>query len=262
MISRIVSSIVVMVAIALAGTASLLAQSAPNPKVDSLKDMEELEKHVQEIIAKARPAVVGIFAGGGGSGTLISEDGWIATAAHVTGVTAGAPVQIVLADGTSMPGTVRGTHMAMDYALIKVEPKEGQKFPYVELGDSGALVKGQWVLAMGHPLGTEGGRGPVVRLGRVINPRMIPSTFVHVDAPLISGDSGGPIFDLGGNLVAINQSIGTQDVRQNMTTPVNGMKEILDQLKDDQALGRAQNYGVGGGVQSEMSPEDMEDYQA
>src|SRR5262249_53237258 len=98
---------------------------------------------------------------------------------------------------------------------------DAKDLPVVPLGDSSTLRQGQWILATGHPLGQRMGRPPVLRIGRVLG---APSTAaapsaseaprrrrnnqrIITDAPLINGDSGGPLFDLNGRVVGINSMI-------------------------------------------------------
>ncbi len=241
---------------------SLLAQSAPPQEIEELQDFHELEDRIQATTADVRDAVVGIFITGGvggasGSGCLISADGWIATAGHVSGLEAGKPCKVFLSDGREVDGLTYGAHKAMDYGLIKIELEE--ELPFAELGDSDKLIPGQWLIAMGHPLGREKKRKPVVRVGRVLTPRN-PNDMVTMDVPVISGDSGGPVFDLSGSIVAINQSIAPQDVTLNNAAPISGFKELLPQLQNNEILGlSAQVFGQGGELLDgpALDPEDQ-----
>src|SRR5690606_19337013 len=100
---------------------------------------------------------------------------------------------------------------------------------------------------MGHPLGPEAGRDAVVRAGRCLLPENDRSMIV-TDAPVISGDSGGPVFDLDGKIIAINQSIQTNNVSINNVTPVKLMKELLAELKAGKGFGNAAAPSWGKGL--------------
>ncbi|NUQ35330.1 MAG: trypsin-like peptidase domain-containing protein [Planctomycetaceae bacterium] len=214
----------------------------------------ELQQSVQNVTTACRPAVVGVRGPmGNGSGTLISPDGWIATAGHVVGNRAGAAVEVILADGRTIRGKTCGFHMAMDYGLIKIDAPQGEKLPHAAFGKSDSLLPGQWIVVMAHPLKTEASRGAVVRLGRVCMPKDLRG-MVKLDAPLIAGDSGGAIFDLEGKLVAINQAIDSTSANVNYGTPIDHFCSSLDGMKKNEALGLSPMFGSGGNDFSGLNP--------
>lgn len=235
-------------------TSNLATAQDNNPSASDLggldkrtpKNMEELkrlEQGVMALVNKVRPAVVGLFIGqAGGSGTFISEDGFVITAAHVT-TGAGKNCKVYMSDGTALNGKTLGLNRQQDYALIKADVGS-RKVPFVALGDSQKITPGQWVVSMGHPLGTETSpfRPPVVRVGRVAANGSQAGNFGHIvaDAPLISGDSGGPMFELGGAQIGINVSIDTTRVTINNAVPVNFPKAAMARLK------ASENFGGGG----------------
>lgn len=229
------------------GASSFQTQSAPEAPVDSLEDYTKLEARIQAIAERVRPAVVGIrMSSSSGSGCFISEDGWVATAGHVAGSKPGTKCRVVLFGGGTLDAVTHGWHEGMDYALIKADTK-GEKVPFCQLGEAEKVKTGQWLIPMGHPLGPEAGRDAVVRAGRCLIPENARSMIV-TDAPVISGDSGGPVFDLGGKIIAINQSIQTNNVSINNVTPVKLMRELLQDLKDDKGFGNAGNPSWGKGM--------------
>ncbi|MCD4657148.1 MAG: trypsin-like peptidase domain-containing protein [Planctomycetes bacterium] len=201
----------------------------------SIDDFQKLQAQIIKTVEKVRTSVVGVQIGGGsGSGTFISDDGWVLTAAHVTRWRANVPCRIVMHDGTSLKAVSKGFNRQLDFALIKAEVPKETKLTVAKLGDSDDVKVGRWVVSMGHPLGfkTNPVRPPVVRTGRVIR---IHSMIVS-DAPLISGDSGGPMFDLDGNVLGVNVSISIRDVKVNNTTKVNPVKVQMENLKKGESL--------------------------
>ncbi len=133
-------------------------------------DLAGIEKHVQRVVERVTPAVVGIIVGPGqGSGVIISEDGYVLTAGHVSGK----PNQkctIIMPNGETLKGKTLGQDKDIDSGLIKIidEKAKDRKFPFLDMGKSGDLKKGQWVVAIGHPGGFRKNRTPVVRVGRVL----------------------------------------------------------------------------------------------
>ncbi|MBX3458329.1 MAG: PDZ domain-containing protein [Planctomycetes bacterium] len=223
------------------------AQSAPDAPVAKFDDLAALQKRIQDVVKKVRPAVVALrMSGSSGSGCFISEDGWVATAGHVSGTNVGSKCTVIAYGGKSYPAEVFGWHEKMDYGLVKADVGT-DKVPFCELGESGKVKAGQWLIPMGHPLGPEPGRDGVVRAGRCLAPVNARSMIV-IDAPVISGDSGGPVFDLGGKIVAINQSIQTNNVSINNVTPVDLFKELLPKFKNKEGFGNARGPQWGSGM--------------
>lgn len=241
------------------------AQSAPPQAVAKYDDLALLQKRIQEVVRKVRPSVVAIrMSNSSGSGCFISDDGWVATAGHVSGTKPGTKCRVVLHGGESLDAEVYGWHEAMDYGLVKADTK-GKKVPFSELGESGKVKAGEWLIPMGHPLGPEPGRDAVVRAGRCLIPENARSMIV-IDAPVISGDSGGPVFNLDGKIIAINQSIQTNNVSINNVTPVDLFKTMLKDFKDKKGFGNANGPQWGTGVKAQqqgaLSQGEMRDYQA
>jgi serine protease Do len=167
---------------------------------------------------------------GSGSGVIISPDGLVLTAGHVVEGRKGRHVTAVLADGRSMPAIVIASDRESDLGIVKIDDASG--LTASPLGDSSTLRSGEWVLATGHPLGQHAGRPPVLRIGRVLRAGMgrfgRQSRSISTDAPIISGDSGGPLFDLNGRIVGINSMITTGDRRMmSIHVPVNLAKAAV-----------------------------------
>jgi serine protease Do len=181
---------------------------------DSRKDLETLQSSLIQALPKARAATVCIDLGEGtGSGVIVSAEGLILTAAHVsTGVKK--KVTVILEDGTKLRGRTLGLVADTDAAMIQIEDKG--TYPFVELDRAEATRLGDWVFSLGHSGGFDKERGSVVRLGRLV--RVANSTF-QSDCTLIGGDSGGPLFDLRGKLIGIHSRVG-QQLQSNMHVPM------------------------------------------
>jgi serine protease Do len=175
--------------------------NVPAPK--DVAELRAIETRVQAVVAKVLPCVVNVVVGPSqGSGVVVSKDGLVMTAGHVVGKP-GQQVTFRFADGKTAKGTTLGTYPRADAGLMKITDKG--EWPFVEKGKSGDLKLGTWCVTVGHPLGYQPGRPPVVRIGRVL--RVDPNT-VQTDSPIVSGDSGGPCFDLDAKVIGINSSIG------------------------------------------------------
>lgn len=171
----------------------------------TVRDLAVLESKVATVAEKALPATVALVSertGSSGSGVLISKDGLILTAAHVTqGLE---EIDVYFSDGKKWLGQVLGSNYSKDLGLVRMVEKG--PWPFVEIGKSKPLTAGDWVVAMGHSAGFDPARTAPIRFGRVVSEG--PGNYFTTDATLIGGDSGGPLFDLDGKLVGINSSIG------------------------------------------------------
>ncbi|RPJ33472.1 MAG: serine protease [Verrucomicrobiaceae bacterium] len=191
---------------------------------ESRKDIEVIQSALVTALPKVRAATVCIeLKEGSGSGVIVSEDGLVLTAAHVsTGVNK--KVTVIMEDGTRLKARTLGLVADTDAAMIRITD-EG-KYPFVEIDRENSARLGDWVFALGHSGGFDKERGSVVRLGRLV--RLANSTF-QSDCILIGGDSGGPLFDLTGKLVAIHSRVG-QQLQVNMHVPMSRFLEHWDGL--------------------------------
>ena len=115
----------------------------------STDDLRSLEDRLRKVAAAVLPCTVGVQVGGGsGSGVIVSEDGFILTAGHVSG-RPGQKVTIILQDGRRVPGWTLGANAGIDSGLIKIDGDE--KWPHAELGTARGLPLGTWCVAAGHP---------------------------------------------------------------------------------------------------------------
>jgi serine protease Do len=141
-----------------------------------------------------------------GSGFFISDDGRLVTNNHVV---AGADeITITLKDGSEFAARIVGTDEATDLALLQVEDADGRSFEHVTLDSDPDFRVGDWVVAVGNPFGLGGTAtaGIISAIGRPIGAQAY-TDFIQVDAPINRGNSGGPTFDLEGNVIGVNSAI-------------------------------------------------------
>src|SRR5262249_9497642 len=137
------------------------------PAPENLEDLKAIQAQVHDVVEKVLPCTVGVRVGGAsGSGVIIHEDGYVLTAGHVSGQP-DREATLLLSDGRRVKGKTLGANRDIDSGLIKIT--EGGKWPFVEMGQSAELKRGQWCVATGHPRGYIPNRPPPVRLGRVLD---------------------------------------------------------------------------------------------
>jgi serine protease Do len=170
------------------------------------------------------------FVTGQGSGFFITPDGYAVTNNHV--VQNAENVQVTADDGKTYSAKVIGTDQRTDLALIKVD---GNDFPYVKLADHSPRV-GDWVIAVGNPFGLGGTvtAGIVSARGRDIGAGPYDD-FIQIDAPVNKGNSGGPTFDVDGNVIGVNTAIFSPSggsVGIAFAIPSETVKTVVTQLRD------------------------------
>lgn len=216
----------------------------------SVAELREMQSHLQKLSETLLPCTVGVRVGPAqGSGVIISEDGYVLTAAHVN-MKPNLDVVFVLHDGRTVRGKTLGMNRTLDSGLMKITD-EG-KYPFVEMGDSAPVKEGQWCVATGHPGGYEKGRTPVVRFGRVLQNH---DTVITSDCTLVGGDSGGPLFDMQGRVIGINSRIAGP-LNANMHVPVNTFRETWDRLAAAEAWGSLPGNAPFFGVQGDPETKD------
>jgi serine protease Do len=239
---------------------------------EDLDELKALEARVQKVVEKCTPATVGLlvtvgFAQGAGSGVIVSEDGLVLTAAHVItgddtggrsrGYEPGREIEIVLQDGKRVKAKTLGVNSDIDSGMVKIidkGPNDG-KWPFLPVAKSADLKSGQWVVSLGHPGGPKSGRPPVARLGRVESNK---KEFVRSNCTLVGGDSGGPLFDLDGNVVGIHSRIGLT-LAQNIHVPTEQFKSQWDKLVAGEVFGKVAKKLASAPFLGVVFPEDEED---
>jgi serine protease Do len=179
-----------------------------------------------------------------GSGFIISADGYIVTNNHVIsgGQAGNAPVgqiTVTLSDRKEYQAKLIGRDSTSDLAVLKIE---GSNLPFVRFGDSARTRVGDWVVAIGQPYGLGGTvtAGIVSAIHRAINGGPF-DRYIQTDAAINSGNSGGPMFDLNGNVVGINSMIFSPsggNVGIGFAIPAELAKPIVDTLRQGASVKR------------------------
>ena len=200
---------------------------------------------VPAVVAKVRPAVVNIAtrqlsydallrpvpAQGIGSGVIFDARGYVLTNSHV--IQDAQQIRVTLPDGRAFPGKLVGADPLTDLAVVKID---GRDLPAARLGDSSKLEVGETVIAIGNPLGLEG--GPTVTVGVVSAvARSIEEPggaglydLVQTDAAINPGNSGGPLVRMAGDVIGINTAIIQQAQGIGFAISINSAKPIVQEL--------------------------------
>ena len=186
-----------------------------------------------------------------GSGFIVSKDGYIVTNNHV--ISRAEDVQVVLHDGSRYTAEIVGQDGRTDLAVLKIEPR-GKLRPVI-FGDSAKLRIGDWVVAMGNPfgLGYTVTAGIVSAKGRSLGFGAYDD-FIQTDASLNPGNSGGPLFNLRGEVVGVNTAIAARGQGIGFSIPVNMAREVISQLSEKGRVSR----GYLGVVIQPITPEIAE----
>ncbi|MCX5690220.1 MAG: trypsin-like peptidase domain-containing protein [Planctomycetota bacterium] len=229
--NRLLSCVAVLALIGMAGMPAVAQDAAASP--------ERLREDMRAMVTKARdrvyPALVNISVitvsywggketkgGSTGSGTILSEEGYVLTNQHV--VNDGKKFRVTLADKRELPATLVGEDPLTDLAVIKIDLSKlnpGEKLPVASFGESGKLVVGDTVMAMGSPLALSRSvtLGIVSNTERVFTAGMgddveemafergrtgLFTSWIQHDAAINPGNSGGPLVDLEGRVVGVN----------------------------------------------------------
>jgi S1-C subfamily serine protease len=204
------------------GVANVSVVPTSNQTGGTLNPTGNLENDIRAVVKAVRPAVVFIsvtMKNGNkqiwqdmGTGSIITQDGYILTNNHV--VEGACEIRVTLPDGRSYTGQLIGSEKTTsDLAVIKIDPKAGETLPSIKIGDSSQLEVGQWVIAIGNALRLPGGptvtTGVISNIGRSVQE---PSgtnltNLIQADAAINPGNSGGPLLNLRGELIGINTAV-------------------------------------------------------
>lgn len=184
---------------------------------------------------------------GSGSGFIIDADGFVLTNYHV--IDGADRVTVTLGDGRELLATVVGIDPAIDVALLKVQAPAA--LPVAVLGDSDTLQVGEWVCAIGNPLGYVHSVtvGVVSFLGRKLFDQSLDA-FIQTDAAISFGNSGGPLINSRGQVVGMTTAVSSQASNIGFAIPISQVIAILPQLRE---LGRVAR-GYAGVVLTPVTP--------
>ena len=174
----------------------------------------------------------------GGSGVIISADGEILTNNHVIEGPRGAldnTLEVKTSDGKSYKAKVLGRDKELDIALVKIEANH---LPFAKLGDSDAMRIGEWVVAIGNPLGLDHTvtAGIISAKGRTVTTGI--SSFLQTDAAINRGNSGGPLLNLHGEIIGINTMIRADGQNIGFAVPSTMIQRALRDLRAGHAVSR------------------------
>ncbi|WP_328705884.1 Do family serine endopeptidase [Erythrobacter rubeus] len=185
-----------------------------------------------------------------GSGFIISADGFVVTNNHVVAPNNRATLEeitVTFPDGTEYQAELVGADAASDLAVLKIQ--SDRTFPFVQFGDSAQTRVGEWVVAIGNPFGLGGTvtSGIVSAVYRNTGSGSAYDRYIQTDASINRGNSGGPLFDMQGNVIGINNAIFSPSggsVGIGFAIPAEIAAPIVDQLKEGLEIERG-FLGVG-----------------
>jgi len=191
---------------------------------ESVADLKLIQSQVRRVIDRATPATVAVQVGGAfGSAVIVSPDGLVLTAGHVVG-RPGQRVKFIFADESIAWGETLGMFREIDSGMMRIT--DPGPWPYVDMAKANDVHVGQWVVAIGQPGGFDKERTPPVRLGRVL---IANDEVISTDCTLVGGDSGGPLFNMRGEVVAIHSRIGRR-ITENFHVPISTYHETRERL--------------------------------
>ncbi len=241
--------------------AALLVAFAPPLRADDAEDAKalekakELERSVTKLVAKVSPAYVVI---GGGSGVVVSPDGYMLTNHHVAGTKPPGQIwRVKIAGRDILDAKVIGHDPVGDISLLKLD---GKDFTYIPLGDSDGVKVGDYALALGNPFGYAKDSTPTVTQGVVSAIHRFQDAYsdaIQTDAPINPGNSGGPLINLKGELVGINGRIAFRNgVKINtgigFAIPANQIQRFMDSFKK----GGIVHHGYLAGIRRIVNTQD------
>ena len=193
-----------------------------------------------------------------GSGFIISADGYVVTNNHVIaadGRNAADTITVTLFDGTEYDATLVGRDSQSDLAVLKITP--AKPLPHVDFGDSTTARAGDWVIAIGNPFGL----GGTVTSGIISSPHRKTGAgafdeFIQTDAAINSGNSGGPMFDMQGNVIGINDWIVSQsggNIGIGFAIPSEVAQPIIEKIIRGEEINRGYVGVVFGPVNDELA---------
>ncbi len=180
---------------------------------------------------------------GGGSGFLVSEDGYVVTNAHVV-EDREANYSVLMNNGETYEATIVATDETLDVAVLKID---GNDLPFLTFGDSDAVQVGQTVVAIGNALGefrntvsvgVISGLSRSIVAGGGMQSEILPDV-MQTDAAINPGNSGGPLLDLAGNVIGVNVATSTGGENISFALPGNAVRQTVDSIREHGRVIRA-----------------------
>ena len=184
----------------LVGSSNGSAGSGAKSMIDAIAAVKDSVVEITTTVESNR----GTMSAGAGSGVIIHADGIVVTNNHV--IADCDNIYVRLTNGDTYEAVLRGTDEDGDIAILKITPQEGKPLTVAKLGSSSALVLGEEVFAIGNPLGELGGtvtNGIISATAREINVDGVEMTLLQTNAAINSGNSGGGLFNLAGELIGV-----------------------------------------------------------
>ena len=213
---------------------------ATAPLISGLDDLRQLDRKLVSIADRTAAATVSLMSANGGaagSGVIVSKEGLILSAGHVSSAMTG-DIVVLFPDGKRAKAEPLGADFDRDAAMLRItDPGE---YPFVEVAPSDPLPTNAWCVALGHPGGYDPLRTPPLRLGRVLG----YGEFLITDSTVVSGDSGGPLFDTEGRVIGIHSNIGAT-LGENRHVPIKVFRDQWDDLLAGKRTGKRFNQKAG-----------------
>jgi S1-C subfamily serine protease len=211
--------------------------------------LDAYSRAVISVVETVGPAVVSIAAsGGGGSGSIITPDGFVLTNSHV--VEKASQVEVVLTEGERYKAQIVGVDPATDLAVVRINNREN--LPTVDLGHSENLRVGQLAIAIGNPLGFQSTvtAGVISALGRSLRAKdgRLIENVIQTDVALNPGNSGGPLVDTRGRVIGVNTAMIWQAQGICFAVPVSTARWVTAELVTKGKVRRAY-LGIAAQVQ-------------
>ncbi len=239
------------------------AMTTTDKELRGLQALEEIQLTITSLAERVTPMVVNItpireitssqgfkrrdsYAQGSGSGVIVREDGIIVTNNHVVGEDT-TEAEVRLSDKSHQIARIIGRDKETDIAILKIETD--RKLPAAQFGNSDTLKVGQWVLAVGNPLGLDRTvtLGVISGIGRERLNLSKYENFIQTDAAINPGNSGGPLFNLRGEVIGINTAIIHMAQGIGFSIPADMVSRVVDQLVSH---GRVVRGWLGVGIQA------------
>ncbi|HQR06964.1 MAG TPA: trypsin-like peptidase domain-containing protein [Gemmatales bacterium] len=225
-------------------------------KIDTIRQLEQKTLSLAPPLVQATVGLSIMRGMGAGSGVIVSEDGLILTAGHVV-PPPGEELIVQFSDGKKVKAKALGADKGIDTGLAQITEKG--KYPFVKMGKSSTLKKGDWVLAIGNPGGYRPDRKPPIRLGRVLSlpNRDANALWIVTDATVAPGDSGGPLFNMDGEVIGIHSNI-SPEVTQNRHVAIDDFTKRWETMMAGKVSGKMFSSGTGTRPQLGVDPVDRD----